>query len=296
MPNNVSLQAIVDRLSTVANVVGCFVGHKRTGRRKTKQLSIVCCVDKKVAVAQLPRADRLPRTIRWTEGRRFVRKIPIDVQEWGASGRQAFFAGPADRLTNPADGERATVGIAVDVPLHGAVLTTAAHAVITGPGDVTFGDNPPALTLTNVGASETMNATVRRATWTDAADFALLKLDDGAPTNLFEDRLLVSSPFFPLPTDIGRTVFCLTTRGMAPMRYEGGAASIPVGGFPVTSALLTTALPGTEGTKSGDSGCCLVDDQFRLWGLLVGFATIDGRVHSVFQSPAPLLRTGARLI
>ena len=133
--------------------MGSFVGYKRKGRRRTKRLSIVCCVDKKVPRAQLPPADRLPRLIRWTEGRRFVRRIPIDVQEWGPSGRQAFFAGPADRLTNPVDGERATVGVAVDVPLHGAVMTTAAHAVIPGPGDVTFGDNPPTFTLTNVGAS-----------------------------------------------------------------------------------------------------------------------------------------------
>ena len=296
VPNNASLQAILDRLSAVPNVVGCFVGYKRKGRRKTKRLAIVCCVTRKIPRSQLRPADRLPRMIRWTEGRRFVRKIPTDVQEWGASGRQAFFAGPADALTHPVSGERATVGVAVDVPALGPVLTTAAHAIIPGPGEVTFGANPPSLTLSNIGEAGTMNATVKRATWTDAADFALLALDSGAPTNLFEDRLLVSAPFFPLPGDIGRAVFCLTSRGMIPMRYEGGAASIPVGGFPVTSALLATALPGAGGTKSGDSGCCLVDDQFRLWGLLVGFASIDRRIHSVFQSPAPLFRTGARLI
>jgi hypothetical protein len=234
LPNDASLQAILDRLSALPNVVGCFVGYKRTGRRRTKRLAIVCCVTRKIPRSQLRPGDRLPSVIRWTEGRRFVRKIPTDVQEWGTSGRQAFFAGPADALSDPISGERATVGVAVDEPALGAVLTTAAHAVIRSPDEVTFGANPPSLMLSNVGLAGKVNATVRRATWTDAADFALLTLDSGAPTNLFEDRLLVRDPFFPLPTDIGRTVFCLTSRGMVLMKYEGGAASIPVGGFPLT--------------------------------------------------------------
>ncbi|HZI51984.1 MAG TPA: hypothetical protein VFE29_09185, partial [Terriglobia bacterium] len=37
-------------------------------------------------------------------------------------------------------------------------------------------------------------------------------------------------------------------------------------------------------TAAGDSGCCLVDAGFRVWGLLVGAARINGVIHSVFSS------------
>jgi hypothetical protein len=54
-------------------------------------------------------------------------------------------------------------------------------------------------------------------------------------------------------------------------------SDIPVGGVPMVDIILTenVAVPG-------DSGAALVDPQFLLLGVLVGFVTIDGRRLSAF--------------
>jgi hypothetical protein len=293
LPNPASLEAIAYRLGAASQVRGWFVGFKRKNGRRTRQLALICCVDRKIPVREIPSSERLPRTVTWREGRKVRVRVPIDVQEIGASGLQADFAGPAD-IVGASNG-RATAGVAVSIPSLGPLLTTAAHAVIQRPANITF-PNAPRFTLTNATAPGTVQVSALSALWDDEADFALLRVLSGQPTNLFADQFRIKTPFFPLSSDVGRQVFALTSRGAISMRYEGPAPLMPVGGFNVRGGLLATAIPPGAGTQGGDSGCCLVDDQLRLWGLLMGFVTIGGRLHSIFQSPAPLLRTGAQLL
>jgi hypothetical protein len=52
-----------------------------------------------------------------------------------------------------------------------------------------------------------------------------------------------------------------------------------MGGIQMRGLLLTDPV-----TVPGDSGCCLVDSAFRVWGLLVGLQFIDGKPMSIFAS------------
>ena len=55
-------------------VVGCAVGYKQTGGKKTDQVCIICYVTKKIPADQLDESDRIPPVI---EG------IPTEVIESG---------------------------------------------------------------------------------------------------------------------------------------------------------------------------------------------------------------------
>jgi hypothetical protein len=57
-----------------AGVVGCAIGYKQVGGRKTRELCIVCYVTEKKPEAKLERGDIIPQRI---EG------IPTDVVESG---------------------------------------------------------------------------------------------------------------------------------------------------------------------------------------------------------------------
>lgn len=61
-------------LMNKAGVVGCSIGYKQSGGKKTDKLSIVCYVKKKKREEDLKIKDIIPREI---EG------IPIDVVESG---------------------------------------------------------------------------------------------------------------------------------------------------------------------------------------------------------------------
>ena len=91
-------------------------------------------------------------------------------------------------------------------------------------------------------------------------------------------------------------MFALTSRGPVPLRFEGATASIELGGHPAERMLLAMPLTQNDVPLSGDSGCCLVDDQFRLWGLLVGMCVINARPHFVFMSPHWLFADGSTLL
>lgn len=62
------------KLVEKAGVVGCAIGYKHVGGRKTDELCIVCYVTEKKPEAKLKREDIIPKRI---EG------IPTDVVESG---------------------------------------------------------------------------------------------------------------------------------------------------------------------------------------------------------------------
>ncbi|TVR70457.1 MAG: hypothetical protein EA408_11180 [Marinilabiliales bacterium] len=65
---------ISDRILSKLNVTGTGIGYKRTAGRKTGDLCIICSVENKVAIANLPERDKIPAVI---DG------IPTDVQPTG---------------------------------------------------------------------------------------------------------------------------------------------------------------------------------------------------------------------
>ena len=277
------------------NIEGCFVGRKRVAGRKTQTVSVVCCVGKKESSRRLAANQRVPKIVEWSDGKAFRGRFITDVQEISGGQRLAAVGGPGDLMIIAPGNSRATVGVALQHPTLGAVMTTAAHAFLDQPGTMTFGAAGPSIQLAASTNGPNLAATARLAHWTADADFALVEVT-GSPTNLYDDKVLVRPPHWALPEDIGKLVFALTSRGPVPLRFEGATASIELGGHPADRMLLTRPLTLAEMPLSGDSGCCLVDDQFRLWGLLVGMCVINALPHFVFMSPHWLFADGSTLL
>jgi hypothetical protein len=277
------------------NIQGCFVGRKRVAGRKTQAVSVVCCVSKKEPARRLAANQRVPKIVEWSDGQTFRGRFITDVQEISDGRRLAAVGGPGDLMSIALNNARATVGVALQHPTLGAVITTAAHAFLNQPGTIAFGVDGPAIQLAASTNGPHLPATARLAHWTAGADFALVTVS-GSPTNLYDDSVLVRPPHWALPEDIGKLVFALTSRGPVPLRFEGATASLDLGGHPADRMLLTHPLTQNDVPLSGDSGCCLVDDQFRLWGLLVGMCVINARPHFVFMSPHWLFADGSTLL
>ena len=170
IPNLLAIEALWLDLRSRPNVVGYYVGQKLAKKRRTRRLALVVCVSEKIAWQKLSKRDRLPPDYWVPLGRDAGIQVPIDVQVVGESGRQQASAGPGDGFIPPTMHEaRATIGVAVEHPSLGRVVTTAGHAVRPIPGVQVFNDGTaPSCGVVNVaGSSEVFDSTVRKVLWTD---------------------------------------------------------------------------------------------------------------------------------
>lgn len=273
------------------NVEGCFVGHKRSAGRRTRELSLICGVREKRPAAELGKGALLPEGVGWSRNSREDVHVRTDVQEIGESGFQARpVAGPGDLMagvTFPQGTARAivaTLGIAIRHPRFGVVITTAGHAVQGGPGTVTYPDNQrPVVRVQNVsddGARTDFAGEVVRSVRVEEADYALLLPTDGTPVqNLYHDVDSLAGLHLPDPSDVGKPFFALKAGGLEPTRVRGVFGVLTIEGFRLRDLILTDPV-----TEAGDSGCVLIDPSFRVCGMLVGFTTVEGKPHSVFMS------------
>ncbi len=273
------------------HVEGCFVGHRREGGRRTREIALVCGVREKRPAGELPRGSLLPGNVGWSRNSREDVQVRTDVQEIGESGFQAApVAGPGDLLAGvafpqgPARAVVASLGIAIRHPRFGVVVTTAGHAVQGGPGTVTFpAGQRPTVRLQNVGgdgARTDMAGEVVRSVRVEEADYALLLPTDGTPVrNLYHDVDSLAGLHLPDPSDVGKPFFVLKPDGIQPTRVRGVFGVLTIGGFRLRDLVLTDPV-----TQAGDSGCALIDPSFRVCGMLVGFTTVEGKPHSVFMS------------
>jgi hypothetical protein len=297
-PADGNLAELYAELLAYPNVHGCYIGHKT--RRPTKNgkkqdvpnkklavgpLAIICCVDNKPHVRHLDRCDRIPRTLKWPRTRSKHFNIPSDVQ-YAERGRTyvAPVVGPGDDLhaSPAAHSGRATLGIALKHPIFGRVVTTAGHTFIpAGPGNLVFGAAAPVLTISNAGLGATpgtFQALPLKAIRSPQADYALLQ-PQAESRNLFRDTLNISGVHFARPEDVGTTLFALTRTDIKQTVLRGVAGTLAFDGVQMTGLLFVDDV-----TEAGDSGCCLVDSSFRVWGLLVGDALINNVNRSVFAS------------
>jgi hypothetical protein len=288
------------------NVVGCFVGERMRGGRQTGQLAVVCCVTEKVARADLdPRGELLPRHITWNRTSERHGRLLIDVQNAAAMARPASLrvAGAGDAVREIIDrGVRTespgTLGIAVSHPVFGHVCLTAGHVVAPGlNGSFTFpADERPLVQLVNTisgPGDELFTGRALKVSMTDTSDYALVLPEDGfLSRNLYHDRLQLAGPFLPLPADLNREVFVLTRGAIRRTVFRGVLGTLVVEGRLMRNLLITDF-----DTRAGDSGSCLVDDEPRVWGMLVGFSIVNDRAVSVFM-PAlePLIREQAEFL
>jgi hypothetical protein len=311
-PGDGNLTELYAELLAYPNVHGCYVGAKWKRRNATgkkarakgrsrpnaKPLAIVCCVNEKIVAHKLAKEHRVPRRIKWPRTRSKHFNLLTDVQTGEAGSLEALapVVGPGDELqaSAAANSERATIGIALKHPTLGRVVTTAGHAFIGNKtGTLLFGPTAPVVKIANLGigtAGGTFNAIPLKASRVAEADYALLQ-PQGEARNLFRDLLNVSSAHVARPEDIGTPLFALRRGQSERTVLRGVAGVLTMGGLLMRGLLLTDRI-----TQPGDSGCCLVDAGFRVWGLLVGSTVINNRLVSVFASVQELLTLeGAQL-
>ena len=247
-----------------------------------KQLAVVCCVRQKVRRRDLEAAQRVPSRVTWPRTRTTHFSMVTDVQRLGSSELQQQavpVVGPGDELQASAASSVATIGLALRHREFGRVVTTAGHAFVgSTPGTRLFDPATPTVRVANVGASGTFDAVPLKAVRVPEGDYALLR-PQAEPRNLFQDSLNLSGLHFARPEDEGTPLFAMTRRGLEPTVLRGVAATFVMGGVQMRGLFLTDPV-----TVAGDSGCCLVDSSFRVWGLLVGLQVINGRPKSIFAA------------
>src|SRR5262245_55538517 len=117
------------------HVVGCFVGHKTIGGRRTKRRSLVCLVTRKRPPAQLRgHGQVIPPIVIWNDISGRGHRFPTDVVE--STGRvrpHVAFAGPGDDVQT-AEQVAESVGVALEHGTVGDVVTTGARALASASG------------------------------------------------------------------------------------------------------------------------------------------------------------------
>jgi hypothetical protein len=294
LPTSARTHALLAELAEHPQVDGCFIGHRRKDGRATRTLAVICAVCEKRPRAKVAKEHLLPRKVEWAVNSRETASLRTDVQELGESGFQTTgtvaTAGPGDRIEglSVAAGQTeavvATVGIALQHPRFGRVITTAGHAVQSEPGTVEFdAAQRPTVTLRNVAADGTRSGftgRLLRSARIPQGDYALIEVEEATPVgNLYHDLNSLGGLHLPQVEDVGKTFFALTSAAVLPARVRGVFGMFTIGDFSMRDLILTDAV-----TEGGDSGCALVDESFRVAGLLVGFVTIEGERRSVFMS------------
>jgi len=175
------VDALFEQIRAFPNVRGCFVGRRARHGRLTAERSLVCCVERKVHRRELdPRQELLPRRLQVRMGRRVINLRTDVIAMPPLEVKVAAVAGPGDEVATTKG--RATIGVALNHPLHGSVVTTAGHLVYEHGevGEETFsGGTAPAVSLLNAGTGKALTGRVRRVVVSDKADYALVQLDGG---------------------------------------------------------------------------------------------------------------------
>lgn len=295
-------EEIYSQLMKYPHVKGCFIGRKTIGGR-SRRLSIVCCVDQKVAQGDLRPDERIPPTVSWSISAARSVSVHTDVVVLGrgelANGRPPI-PGPGDQqsgivITGPSVG-LSTVGVALARAGSRPLITTAGHAVLPRRGIQEFtGRQPWTLELRNFAPPappSTFRARVIKAVWTRREDYALLRVPRALlGANIFRDRWPIGGSISPTERDIGQPVWALTTRGRIKVRLVGVGWSVLLDGRRVDGGVLTTRCwpRSTQCMWPGDSGCPLIDSSRRVIGLLHGFTQVENRQVWVFLPIANVL-------
>jgi trypsin-like peptidase len=275
------------RLMELRNVWGCYIGQKVQRGRAVGGPAVVCVVARKVARQKLTRKDLVPATIPFPVGRGRRVLLKTDVVQCPRRFRTqegAFpqpVAGPGDRVVR-ASGESGTIGVVLKRRgSEDRVLTTAGHV---------FRDADPGESVIVVNGSGTAmgEAKLIARRISPRLDYALLRLVSPVRSaNLYADQFPVDSAYDPDPgTDVGRTLWILRGNGSAlrvTCRGIRGTFQLPSGGV-LEEVILTDLV-----TTPGDSGCALVDQQRRVWGLLLGGLRTNGFRASVFGQATEVL-------
>lgn len=292
-PGTGQLRALYTELLRLPNVTACYIGRKFRDKQALDSLALVCCVTEKVHRRELdPVTERVPRSVSWPLTSRRNGRLRTDVQvlERQFVRQAAPIVGPGDLVETAV--ELGTIGVVIAHPGFGAVASTAGHVLLSEdhfPACITYAaDALPPVRLQSVdarGAVSLVDGKAVKACITESADYALVALGPAVQrANVYQDRLPLAGPFIPSTADLNRPLLVLSADRRVPTRFHGLHGTVPFGGTRMWNLLLTDAV-----TSGGDSGSVLMDFESRVWGLLVGSATVDGRDCSAFMSITVLL-------
>ncbi len=288
-PSGSAFAGIRDQLLAQPHVVGCGVGPPRRAGRLLRAPAICVLVKRKRSPEKVrPKASLIPEALEWElrpAGRK--RQLRTDVQELDPRRSRLLgspeFWGPGDRVVHPG---YATVGVAIQHPQLGPVVTTAGHAVPwEQSGERSWPAGANHVSLSQQSRNAPRQADVRRALMTDVADYALLTPPELPAGNLYRDRYPIGAPYLPDHRIFGQPVWMLGQAAPQETRVTLLSASVPLGAFGwMHDTLLTLAT-----TDPGDSGSVLVDNAWRAIGLLVGEVYLNGIYSAVWMPPTVLL-------
>jgi hypothetical protein len=271
VPSRSTLARLSEELRKLPQVHGWYIGHKKKAGRKLPELSLCVLVSEKRPVRSIPAGERIPKFFTFCPTSRTQRRIRSDVVPVGGSFvRASVFAGPGDGVIGPPPG---TIGMALNHPQYGPVMTTAGHVFTHAMGVETFEPGQRPVVLRNAGGEACeLRGDLLKVVVNDRADYALIKpYDTAACQNVFQDQLVLGRPYSPSPEDVAAApdLYVLTAAGPVATQLRGVDAEIEVGAQGVIRNVILT----TRCTQGGDSGACLVDSAKRVWGTLVGFNT-----------------------
>ena len=275
-------------LRKVRGVKGCYLGRKFTGGAASQEVAIVCLVKSKKPRSKLKGGQStVPPHIDCAGlvGRGSTRLL-TDVQVSDARITPASwtsFNGPGDSVIY--GDSIATVGMALEHPIYGKVVTTAGHIVLGDrTGQVTYqdGGRPSVNLRANDGSGVVIRGELIKAIVSELADYALIKPSANQTVNYYHDMLGLGSAYLPDQDDINKQAMLLTSKKQPVKTYIHGVhANLVIGSTYMRNLILTEYV-----SRGGDSGCCLVDSNLNIWGTLVGGVEKEGNIYSAFAPAA----------
>jgi hypothetical protein len=283
IPAGRDLYQAVQGMLARPGVKACFVGGKRTRGKRTRRLALVCGVGEKRPKSDLAPEEILPASVGLATRRSGISRIPTDVITMGRFDVQGTVLGPAEIVNPNLPGFQATTGIALRHPRFGDVVTTAGHAIPPG--------LPSGAPVVIEASGSGFPARVVSVTTNQFSDHALLQPDDpGLVGNFFRDVTPLGPPYIPDPeNDVHTPLFILLANGeVISVQCRGLTASVQTAANIVMHDLILTE----QRTIGGNSGTCLVDSNWRVWGLLIGayHATTDTGEEDSFSVFVPAFR------
>ncbi len=285
LPNKAELMNIYQELMKKPNVVGCYVGKKMVSGKKGSGLSIVCAVKDKIKLKKLKPEEVIPKTVDWLKSSSSPKKLKTDVVKVPdkLEHQTGPIIGPGDKIIRLSNNERGTIGLALSHPEFGPVVTTAGH-VFNG----SVGNEKVEI---RSGASTVYGEMVKMDMGPDT-DYALIRLDESSNAkveNLFNDLYAVGPLYMVSQNDLGKKMTILTPSGDFDVTLQGIHGHFAWGGVTMTDLILTSWR-----TAPGDSGACLVTEDYAVCGLLVG--NIGDQFSAFASAYIPVLRENSNLI
>lgn len=250
------LRALLDQWGAF----GSFIGRRKKAGRVLREICLVVVTTRKHEPGRgKDRVKRVPRFVRWKDGRHTYR-LPTDVQEVAQHVKlhAGNVLGPGDAAT--VGPSRGSIGAAVVHPSEGRCVLTAGHVVVGGSGAI----GSPATLM-----SETVDFPARVVDFRQQAtvDYAVIVPDPPVDCdNLFWDEYRVGPVYTPTASDVGKAVYLLDGSGnVRTLSCQG------VGGqFETTGGTFVDVIQTEAKTCDGESGGTLIDDSRNVWGFLIG--------------------------